>query len=352
MAVVAVTATPLKLSLKNKLGGQLNAYVTGQDTAGDVVMLAPDGSWYHPDAGGSTSPVQINAANVTLPLTGDVTELTIPDFISAGRIWVAVGELQFFTLVEPSAVNPDDPSADVNWGFVELTNTEKSGIYANISFVDWVGLLLGMSLTLGSGEVQTVEGLAKNAVSSICNDMKTQAADGQPWDKMCVSDASDYTDYANKVWDQYTNQDLVFDTQNAGNTTCRANGDQLTCTNDNRAYARPTVGDIWGCNSGPFAMTQDDNDIHKAVVPRLCAAFQRSTLLLDGGDVQPSSAVGKDTYYKETPTNHYSRIVHNYLVGGRGYAFAYDDVNPDGENAAGVVSGPSPQELAITIGGA
>ncbi|KAI1080375.1 glycoside hydrolase family 64 protein [Whalleya microplaca] len=392
-------SSPLKLSLVNNFGGkQLNAYVTGQDTKGSIVMLSTNGSWYYPNPAGSASPVAIDA-QVALPLKGkgEKTELTLPDYISSGRIWIADGELQFFTvasatgapqLVEPSAANPSDPSAAINWGFVELTNTEEGGIYANISFVDFVGLIMGMSLTLGSGEVQTVQGLSGDAIKSICSDLKDQAAkDGQPWDEMCVTDASGnplrvmapnlylashagamedyYDDYNNKVWEKYSSTKLTIDTQtDAGKVTCQVDGDQLKCDGDNRGYPKPTVADIWGCNSGPFAILNDkmvhstafgiqddDNDVHRAIVPRLCAAFTRSTLLIDGGDVQPSSSVGSDTYYKNDPTNHYSRIVHKYEVDGKGYAFSYDDVNPDGQNEAGVVSGPNPQTLELTIGG-
>ncbi|KAI1385842.1 uncharacterized protein F4822DRAFT_414289 [Hypoxylon trugodes] len=313
---------------------------------------------------------------------GQTTEFTLPDSLSSGRVWVAEGELQFFSLVdangviqlvEPSAVNPSDPSAAVNWGFVELTNTAEGGIYANISFVDFVGLIMSMKLTLGSGETQTVSGLQSGVIPTICSELKDQAAaDSQPWDKLCVTDSSGnalrilspnqyasvdptafstyYDDYIEQVWTKYAGEDLTINTQaDAGNVACRVNGDQLECDGDNRGYPKPTVIDIWGCNSGPFAIEDPDNDVHRAVVPRLCAAFYRTTLLVDGGNVQPG--VGNSSYYTTDPTNHYSRIVHKYETDGKGYTFSYDDVNPDGQNAAGVVSGPSPTVLELTVGG-
>ncbi|KAI0116183.1 glycoside hydrolase family 64 protein [Hypoxylon sp. NC0597] len=377
-------ASPLKISLVNNFGGgQLNVYVTGLAPSGDVVMLSADGSWYYPNPGGSNVPVAISG-NVALPMNalGQTTEFTLPDYISSGRIWVAEGNLQFFTvvdgngkaqLVEPAAANPNDPSSAVNWGFVELTNTEEGGIYANISFVDFVGLVMGMTLTLGSGETQTVKGLQQNAVSAICQELKQQAsADGQPWDKLCVTDSagnplrilspniyasidptafsSYYDSYIDQVWEKYANEDLTIDTQAAaGKVACRTSGNQLTCDGDNRGYPKPTVIDIWGCNSGPFSIQGTDNDVHRAVVPRLCAAFYRTTLLIDGGNVQPGPS--RDSYYTNSPTSHYSRIVHKYETDGKGYAFSYDDVNPGGENEAGVVAGLSPQTLQLEVGG-
>ena len=380
---LSAAANPLTISLSNNYGGELYAYVTAQDPNGAIVMLSNSGEWYYPDPAGSADPIAIDA-DVAIPLNGqgEKTDVTVPDFVTSGRVWVAEGKLEFFTvadgnglpqLVQPSAANSADPSADINWGFVELTNTEDAGIWANISFVDFVGLILGMTLTLGSGEVQTVEGLSATAVNDICTELGTQtAADGQPWDQMCVkgSDGNPlrimapnlyvasnpgaqdgyYDDYIEQVWSKYAGEDLTINTQGAaGEVKCRVSGDELTCENDSRGYPKPTVLDIWGCNSGPFAIMEGDNDVHKAVVPRLCAAFHRTTLLMDGGNVQPGMA--STNYYTNEPTSHYSRLVHKYEVDGRGYAFSYDDVNPDNENAAGVVSGIDPQVLEVVIGG-
>ncbi|RYP49335.1 hypothetical protein DL768_004960 [Monosporascus sp. mg162] len=380
--------TPLTVSLTNNFsgsGGQLYAYVNGKDMTGAVVMLSNSGQWYYPDPAGSTIPIAVEA-DIAIPLNGrgEKTEITIPDYIESGRIWVAEGELTFFTvmdgnglpqLVEPSAANPEDPSAGINWGFVELTNTADAGIWANISFVDFVGLILSMSLTLGSGETQMVEGLRGDALPLICDELAAQTAiDGQPWDQMCVRDGSGnplrvmapnmyvasnpgaqdgyYDEYVEQVWAKYSAEDLIINTQAApGEVACRvdAGSDELRCDGDNRGYPRPTVLDIWGCNSGPFAISAEDNAVHVAVVPRLCAAFHRTTLLAEGGNVQPGPA--SDTYYTQDPTSHYARLVHKYEVDGRGYAFSYDDVNPAGENAAGVVSGTDPQVLEVFIGG-
>ncbi|KAI1770141.1 glycoside hydrolase family 64 protein [Hypoxylon cercidicola] len=379
-------SNPLKISLVNNFGGgQLNVYVSGLDTNGAVVMLSGDGSWYYPNPAGSAVPVAIDAnANIAHPMNiqGQTTEFTLPDYLSSGRIWVAEGDLQFFTvaaadgsaqLVEPSAANPSDPSAAVNWGFVEFTNTEEGGMYANISFVDFVGLVMGMKLTLGNGQTQVVQGLQQNAVSAICDELKAQAAqDGQPWDKLCVTDSSgkplrilapnlylsidptamsDYYDsYIDSVWQKYASEDLTIATQSAaGNVACRVSGDQLTCAGDNRGYPKPTMIDIWGCNSGPFGIQGGDNEVHRAVVARLCAAFYRTTLLMDGGNLQPS--LGRDSYYTQSPTSHYARLVHKHELDGKGYAFSFDDVNPEGQNEAGVVSGPNPTALELTVGG-
>ncbi|GAB7338757.1 hypothetical protein MBLNU457_5467t1 [Dothideomycetes sp. NU457] len=375
----------LQLELINNLAGQgaVNCYVTGLDHNNQLVMLQPNGQFYYPSASGDSTPQQITA-DVAIPLgaEGSTTTVTIPSYISAARIWFAQGELQFFTvqgesgpsLVEPSAVNPSDPSADVNWGFVELTWTEAGGVFANVSYVDFVGLVLGMSLTCSDNSVQEALGLQTSAVASICNDLAAQAAiDGQPWDDLCVTGTTGQplrvlnpTDYLalsptafhsywdaciSAVWTHYSTTTLTIDTQSTcGSVSCSVSGDTLTCAGDNRAYARPTASDIFGCNTGPFAILDTDNDVHRAVVPRLCAAFDRSTFLVPGGDVQPS--VGSQMYYSDPVTNWYAKIVHRYEVDTRGYAFAYDDVTPTGAaSAAGVVAAGDATLLTITVGG-
>ncbi|KAI1169780.1 glycoside hydrolase family 64 protein [Nemania sp. FL0916] len=377
-------SNPLQLEIVNNFGSnQMYLYVTGSDKNGAACMVGADGNFFYPDAGGSATPVAING-DVRIPLggMGSTTTINIPDYLISSRIWVSEGELQFFTLlnaangltaiVEPSVSNPEDPSATIKWGFVEF-NWNDGSIYANISYVDWVGMSMGMALTLATNETQTVQGLAAGAVQNICNDLKTQnSKDNAGWDKLCMTNANGealrvlspnlyiasnpswqsdyYTDYIDQVWTKYASEDLTINTQSgSGSVACRVSDDQLSCANDNRSYPKPTLADIYGCNSGPFAIADGDNDVHRAVVPRLCAAFYRSTLLLDGGNVQPS--LPASSYYTVDPTSHYSRVVHNYEDDNRGYAFSYDDVNPDGENAAGTVSGSSPTLLRVTAGG-
>ncbi|KAI1313310.1 glycoside hydrolase family 64 protein [Xylaria venustula] len=374
--------TALPISIVNNFGANMYVYLTGQDSSNVPVLLGANGQFVYPSADNSGVPAEITA-NIAIPLgaQGSTTQITLPQALISARIWLAQGQLKFYTvkdgngvsaIVEPSAANPSDPSAGVQWGFIEF-NYDGTTIYANISFVDFAGIPLGMGLTLTTGEQQIIQGLQAGSISNICNDLKSQAAaDGSIWDRLCVTSSSGqalrvlapnlyesanpgqfgsyYDNYINQVWSQYTNNDLTINTQiSAGNVACRVSGDQLSCAGDNRAYPKPVIADIWGCNSGPFAIIGTDNDVHRAVVPRLCAAFDRSTLLLSGGNLQPS--LPATSYYTVSPTNHYSRIIHNYETNGLGYAFSFDDVNPDGENVAGEISGSGVSNLKVTVGG-
>ncbi|RMZ80098.1 hypothetical protein DV737_g3182, partial [Chaetothyriales sp. CBS 132003] len=345
-------------------------------------MLQPNGEFYYPETV-STVPVPIDG-DIAIPLgtQGSTTTLVIPGWISAARVWVSQGTLQFFTmqsgnqtwsLVEPSVVSQTDPNIDVEFGFVELTNDATLGLYVNISYVDFVGLAVGISVTTTSNQTQTVSGLSQESVPQICADLQAQeATDGYPWGDLCVTNSStaelvrilspgnhiainstafsDYwTSYVDEVWLKYASEPLVINTQaSAGNVSCTVSGDELICAGSSRTYAMPAAADIFSCSTGPFEIASTDNDIHLGVVPRLCAAINRSTLLLAGGNVQP--ALLESQYYSVSTTNHYSRIVHAHSANGVGYAFSYDDVVPDGGvDESGLIAVSDPSLLAVTV---
>lgn len=379
----------LSLALINNLAGKVNAYITGLSTSGQLVMLKPDGTFFYPTCTNSQTAPLLVTTNTAIPLgaKGSTTNVKIPDYINSARVWYAVDDvLKFYivwntatnspSLVLPSAANPSDASADINWGFVELTYT-KAGLFANISYVDFVGLVLGLRLEeKGQAGVQTAQGLKSDALKGICDELIAQSkVDGLEWGKLCLADsqgevlrvlspsqyisshdtafANLWTAYNDQVWKQYQTKVLTINTQAAaGKITCQVskNDNLLHCAGSSSTYARPTANDIFGCNTGPFAIPAGSNDVHKAIVPRLCAAFHRSTFLLAGGDVQPSTSAA--SYYSVGATNWYSRVVHRYEADGRGYAFPYDDVVPDGGgDVSGIVASANPGVLSIYVGG-
>ena len=110
-------------------------------------------------------------------------------------------------------------------------------------------------------------------------------------------------------------------------------------------FCRPTTADILGCNSGPF--TTGPSPTRNAIIPRLAAAFQRGCILDVAEHPSPPH-----TFYRRDPTNHYARIVHECNLDGKGYAFAYDDVQPDGgADQSGKVNAGDPTVFIVSVGG-
>lgn len=372
----------MRMRFHNSAGrGQVNAYLTGLDSDGRVVFVKANGVLIYPSSRGSPVPVPIDEdISISLPGQGGALEMTLPITITSGRVYFSEGKLNFFMVktpngdgvVQPSPTNMRDPSAGVSWGFVEMTYTKDEELFANISYVDFVGLILSMVLTVRNAQTQVTRGLGVGSVKKICDGLNDQSnKDRYPWRRMCIANGAGppirvlspdkygvmnpggfqnyWTSYVDQVWDKYRQNALTIDTQTgAGKVQCRVYGDELRCNGgDNRGYSKPSARDIWGCDSGPFKRLGGDNGVHLAVIPRLCAAFVRSTLLAGGGDRQP----GPDpSYYKVSPTSHYSRLVHKFEVDGKGYAFPYDDVNLDGKNAAGVVASRNVDTWSVYIG--
>lgn len=367
-------------------------------------MVTSSGSFYYLPDTGSTSPQALPAADITIPLPapGQALEVTIPGFVAGARVWFAAGTLDFAVvgsvngpaLVEPTAANREDASAGTNWGFVELAWVEGYGLFANVSFVDFLGecdaafsgivsqvtltliagLPLALELTTSSAATQSVPSVPRDAVQQVCDRLRAQGGrSARRWAELCVTDGNGvplrvispavlisqqpdafsafFSRYVDRVWERFATEPLTVDTQtSAGLVSCRTVGQELQCDGDNRSYAQPNAGDIFGCNTGPFGILETDGPVHRAIVPRLCAAFNRGTLLLDGGNVQP--ALPRSSYYTSWPYNLYSALLHEVELDGRGYAFPYDDVAPSvDQGVAGIVAAPDPVILSVFVGG-
>jgi hypothetical protein len=368
-----VSTLPFAL-VNNSNSSNVYCYITGIDIAdGRRVLLQADGKTLYfpsnPPAIGS--PLTKDCA-IPLGKPGNTFTATVPQ-IAGGRVWFSIdSKLTFLlnpgpALVEPSVLNPNDPNAKVNFGFCEFT-LNASQIYANISYVDFVSNVpIALTLKNTAGAIQHVSGMAANGLDLVCADLKTQAQkDAKPWDKLIVQAngknfrvlnpshgdavganfAGYYEPYVNQVWQHYSSPSQTFslDTQAApGVLQAKVQNNQLVIGSE--AFQKPSTADVFGCNNGPFTTGSDAT--RNAIIPRLAAAFVRTTLLTQ--TKQPSAP---STYYLTNPTNHYSRIVHKHNLDGKGYGFAYDDVQPDGgADQSGKVNDGAPALFTIAVGG-
>jgi hypothetical protein len=377
-AASADTASTLAIGLVNNTGSDtVYAYVTGQalDNNNALMLLEADGQTpYYPSSPSSTNqPVPVNCAIPLNASGGAARPITIPHLAGA-RIWFSIGSPLTFqlnpgpALVEPSVTNPSDPNIDVQWDFAELTYNSAQ-LFANISMVDFAAIPIGLSLTDSSGGQQTAAGLPNGGLDTVCSGLSAQAsADGQGWDQLIVTNGGQnlralsptngivmnsglfsgyYDGYVSQVWSRYSSATLSVDTQASyGTVTGQVSGGALTFSGVG-SFGPPAAADIFGCNSGPFSPAGMSAEM-LAILPRLAAAFNRSTLLIDSS--QPDGENPSD-YYSNAVTNHYARIVHATAQDHRGYAFPYDDVAPTGGvDQSGAVSSGSPSLLTVTLG--
>jgi hypothetical protein len=374
----AQTPATVTFSLQNNtLSDTVYAFVTGLALANGnaLMLLEADGQTpYYPSSPSSTgSPLAVDCAIPLNASGGAPVTITVPQLAGA-RLWFSIGTPLTFllnpgpALVEPSVTNPSDPNIDLQWDFCEFTYNSAQ-LFVNISSVDFVGIPIGLALTDTAGNTQSVPGLPAGGLDTVCAGLAAQQnADGNPWTDLIVTSGGQnlralspqngmvldssflsgyYDDYVSQVWDMYASSTLTVDTQASyGTVTGQVSGGELTFPGVG-SFAQPAAADIFSCASGPFS-TAGASDEVLAIIPRLAAAFNRSTLLIDSD--QPDGENPAD-YYENSVTNHYARIIHATLTGGLGYAFPYDDVTPDGGvNQSGPVSSGSPAQLSITVG--
>ncbi|KAL3965324.1 hypothetical protein ACCO45_002328 [Purpureocillium lilacinum] len=345
-------ADTLNIVLRNETpAAQLYAHITGSDDKGIVIMSADGKTPYRPTSPSDT--LQPLGADCAIPLggTGGSRTVAIPR-ISGGRIWFCKDKpLSFF-------VNPGP--ALFTWNAQEL--------YANVSFVDFVGLPVSLQLKTGDGQVKTVPGMPADGLEQVCGKLEAQGkADGKGWEKLVVRDAGGaplralspnagavlvpglfdgyYQSYVDAVWDKYTKEDLTVNTQfKWGDVTGRTSPDGKLLTfassdgSSSITFGKPSAADIFTCSTGPFAHGAGVSEEQLNVGARLAAALNRSTLLANARQPEGEKVEG---YYKEATTNHYAR----------GYAFPYDDVGASGgTDQSGFVNDPNPKELTVCVG--
>ncbi|KAK3679641.1 hypothetical protein LTR78_000016 [Recurvomyces mirabilis] len=365
----------LQIALKNDSDlDNLHAYITGiaiQQGGQRCILKANGHDLYFPQNPPSIGSPLAEDCAISLGTPGNTTTVTIPQ-IAGGRIWIVEGNLTFLinpgpALVEPSVLNPSDPNAGVNFGFAEFT-LNNDQLYANISYVDFAPRIpIAITLQQASGQSQHVAGMAPDGLDRLADSLRQQSQkDGRPWDKLVVdkdgrnlrilnathgnavgaSFDGYYEPHIEEVWNKYSSgASMKINTQAGPGVLEGRIGDNGELKIGEESFSKPNSADVFGCNSGPF--TTGPSATRNAIIPRLAAAFHRSTLLVT--EDHPSDP---STFYPQEPTNFYAKFLHEINLDKKGYAFAYDDVQPDsGEDQSGKVNAGDPVLFTVTVGG-
>ncbi|KAI9656683.1 MAG: hypothetical protein M1831_004593 [Alyxoria varia] len=390
-ASVNATAPTLTISLQNVTRSpQVYAYITGQalDNSTKLFLLRSDGQTPYFPGNPNTEGAAL-AEDTAIPLGAPGTSKTVKvPHLAGARLWFSVDSKLTFklnpgangapALVEPASTNASDPNIGKRWGFCEFTYND-SQLYANVSYVDFVSLPIGLRLKRRSAGApdQTVSGMAADGLEKVAQGLRAQEKkDGVGWGRLVV-DGEDgrplrilspnngafvhdglfrgyYDEYVNRVWRRYSQggngggggRKMALDTQgDAGVVTGSVNdAGELDFGGKDLTFQKPSTVDIFGNSTGPFVT--GGSGLRDAIIPRLAAAFNRSTLLRT--DDVPG---GIGDFYKEQVTNHFARVVHEVNLDGKGYAFPYDDVSPADGDQSGKVQAGDPELWSVSVGG-
>lgn len=352
-ALSASTATaagpdPLPMTVTNNSNRSdaVHLYVLGTNlNTGKLGYVNADGAFsaWPP---GANPPSPAPDVSIAGPGNGGSTTLKIPKMIS-GRVYMSFGEKLRFLLTPDGLVQPapwaaGDPNRDVLFDWSEFTY-DNAGLFINSSQVDMFSVPHAVGLTNAAGENKEAGRLKDNGRENIFNAIQGQSdfssliykrGDGTALRVLAPGKGLDtggfnanYLDgYITDAWNTYKSTPLTvvpFEADPGNKFTGKTDGDVLKFTNTSGAevatFSKPSTRDVFNCDG---KLQAPNDQIVGPIARTLCAALHRSTLGVL--HTQPTYEAGE--FYKGAVTDHYSKIVHDQMVDGKAYGFAFDDV--------------------------
>jgi hypothetical protein len=360
----------LPLTITNNSGRSepVHLYVLGTDIRpGGRLGYVNQGGGFTPWSPGSNPPVPAPDVSIAGPANGGSVTVRVPRYIS-GRVYMSFGEkLKFFLtpdgLVQPAPWAAGDPNRNILFDWSEFTYND-SGLWLNSSQVDQFAVPHAVTVTGANGVTKKTGELVSNGRENVINALRNQPgwansiltrSDGTVLRVLAPGKAADaglfsptYLDsYIAQAWNAYTGKTLTvvpFTDQPNTKYFGRTSGTVMNFTNTAgqrvASFNRPSTANVWGCDG---ALGAPNDQVVGPIARTLCAALHRSTL----GTIDTQPGGGPADFYKGAITNHYSRVVHQNMVDGKAYGFAFDDVQAqeslvhDGDpRAAGIVLTP------------
>ena len=315
--------------------------------------------------GGSSNPVPAPDVSIPGPGNGGHTTIKVPKGLS-GRLYMSFGSKLDFRLTTDGLVQPapwagGDPNHDILFDWSEFT-LDNGGLFLNSSQVDMfavphiVSVTNGAGTTLKTGEVKaggrqrvidTIKGspdFAKSVVTRSDGTVLRVLAPGKAADAGLMSPT--YLDSSiSSAWNAYTSKVLTvtpFTDRPADKFLGRTSGNVLNFTDKTGAtvasFTKPSTANVWGCDG---ALGAPNDQVVGPIARTLCAALQRGTL--GRLDTQPSGTAAD--FYQGDPVNLYNKAIHDNMLDGKAYAFAFDDV----QNQESLVHDGDPRAAGITL---
>ncbi|MGW4939991.1 beta-1,3-glucanase family protein [Actinoplanes sp. NPDC004185] len=355
---------PLTVTNNSGRGEATHLYVLG--VSGGKLGYVTEGGTFTPWTGGANPPAPAPDVSIDGPADGASRTIPVPKGLS-GRMYMAFGDKLDFRisqdggLVQPAPWAAGDPNSDILFDWSEFTYND-SGIWLNSSQVDMFAVPHAVSVTSSDGTTAVTGQLKPGGRNAVIDAVKADPsfsglvrtrADGTVLRVLAPGKGADGGDFdpdylassIDKAWAAYENTDLTvkpFADQPGKIFTGRTSGAVMTFTDATGAqvatFTKPTTAHVWGCDGNLAA----PNDLVVGPIARsLCAALQRTTLGTQA--VEPSTDAS--TFYRNEPTNLYNKVIHEQMVDGKAYAFAFDDV----ANQESLVHSGDPAAIGITL---
>jgi hypothetical protein len=352
-ATTAWAADGLATTIVNDTGAyansQLRVHVVGTNlNTGEQCYGLADGTMV-PVSPGLNGPD--GYADLSMPLQ----DITIPRPMS-GRVYFSVGTRLPFKVVTDGAGRPalqypagwvaSDPSYGILHDWMEFT-LNGAGMFCNSTAVDMFAMPIAVTLA-GSAGTQTTGRIKAGGRDAVFAGVA--AAPG--FDRLVLPnrviapghgiDAGlfdpNYLDGPiGAAWSTYTGRDLTVRT-GAATRTGRVSGDVFGFDGGVAPIRRPSTRDAFFCDG---ALAAPNDGVTGPVAAVLGAALNRSTL----SAIADQPATDPGTYYRESVTNHYARVLHEQHADGRAYGFAFDDV----ADHASYIQDTGPSQLTLTL---
>ncbi|HCS60350.1 MAG TPA: glucan 1,3-beta-glucosidase [Microbacterium sp.] len=365
IAPMAFEGTTIPLTLTNNSGeGPAYIYILGTNLdTGQMGWADAQGNFHAwPHAG--EVPVSAPDASIATIGVGQSQTIRMPKL--SGRIYYSYGEKLDFKivldgkLVQPAVHATGDPNRDKLFNWTEYTLND-GGLWINSTQVDFFSAPYQVGLKKQDGSIISTGRLKDNAYNTFFDKLAAEPG----WAGLIQRDSSGnilrahspghglesdminpnvVTGYIDQVWESYRTRDVTitpFEHEPQTKFFGRVIGDQWVFRNTSGAevatFPKPSAGSVYGCSGDLFA---PNDHVVGPIARTLCAGFIRSTLLDNPN--QPATDIS--TYYKSGSVNQYARLVHEAMVTGKAYAFAFDDVGAheslvhDGNPAAAYIS--------------
>ncbi|CAM3801390.1 beta-1,3-glucanase family protein [Kibdelosporangium persicum] len=314
---------------------------------------------FHAWPAGANPPAPAPDAAIPGPANGQTKTIQIPKF--SGRIYFSYGQKLVFKLatgglVQPAVQNPGDPNVNILFNWSEYTLND-SGLWINSTQVDMFSAPYAVGVKGGDGQVRTTGHLKPGGYAAVFNGLRSQG-----WGSLIRDNglralspghgvgvgalpANVMSDYIDRVWSHYTTNTLTvtpFSNQPNVKYYGRVSGNTMTFTNSSggvaTSFQKPDSDSVFGC----YKLLDAPNDQVRGPISRtLCAGFNRSTLIVNPNQPDPNNA----NFYRDSVTNHYSRLIHSQMVDGKAYGFAFDDVGAH----ESLVHDGNPQQASMTL---